>query len=146
MKRNILICVLTIAAFMAAACGGKKAVEMIDSTEDNVMDNFIDSTVEEAKIESTSEQNSDIYKEKTTDYTSADKKIKIVTPDGDIIIRLENNSASDDLLNYLPMTISFEDFNNTEKISYIDEKLDTSHAVTEYICILHSMGKSFSIL
>ncbi len=30
------------------------------------------------------------------------------------------------------MTMHFEDFNNTEKISYMDDKLDTSDAVTEY--------------
>lgn len=69
----------------------------------------------------------------TNDSTSASiDKIKIVTPDGNIIIKLENNKAADDLLNMLPMTVKFKDFNKTEKISYIKGKLDTSDAITEY--------------
>lgn len=129
MKKNILICVLTIIALMAAACGGRKTEQINDSKEYD--DSSMESTVEESSVtESTTVEI--IEKEKNTDYTTDDKKIKIITPDGDIVIRLENNSASDDLLNYLPMTVNFEDFNNTEKISYIDGKLDTSNAVTEY--------------
>lgn len=69
----------------------------------------------------------------TNDSTSASiDKIKIVTPDGNIIIKLDDNKAADDLFNMLPMTVKFEDFNKTEKISYIKGRLDTSDAITEY--------------
>lgn len=69
----------------------------------------------------------------TNDSTITDiDKIKIVTPDGNIIIKLDDNKAADDLLNMLPMTVKFEDFNKTEKISYIKGELDTSDAITEY--------------
>lgn len=39
---------------------------------------------------------------------------------------LVNNSATRDLLSRLPMTVKFEDFHATEKISYLPGKLDLS--------------------
>ena len=69
--------------------------------------------------------------QKSNDAKAAEK-IKITTPDGEIVIALENPAASEDLLSRLPMTLHFEDFNRTEKISYLDTPLDTSGAVTEY--------------
>ena len=41
---------------------------------------------------------------------------------------LEDNSATRDLLARLPLTITFEDYNATEKIAYLPTELDTSDA------------------
>ena len=48
MKKNILICVLTIIALMAAACGGRKTEQINDSKEYD--DSSMESTVEESSV------------------------------------------------------------------------------------------------
>lgn len=74
-----------------------------------------------------------IIKSELNNTQSDHNKIKISTPDGDIVIALEDNSATKDLLGRLPMTLEFEDFNSTEKISQIEgNKLDTSTSVNNY--------------
>lgn len=45
-----------------------------------------------------------------------------------MVVQLEENSAAEDLISRLPMTVSFEDFNGTEKISYLDSALNLSEA------------------
>ena len=68
------------------------------------------------------------------------------------ISTITDNNMQTQQENNNTMTMHFEDFNNTEKISYMDDKLDTSDAVTEYapegrfICILYSLGKSVTVL
>lgn len=53
-------------------------------------------------------------------------RIKLATVDGDIIIKLENNSAAEDLAAMLPLDLDFSDYNNTEKIAYPPEEIDVS--------------------
>lgn len=126
---------MALLMLLVVACGAKKNTQEEDNSEVKTMVNTTGNT------ESSTAENVTKEAEKT-ELVSAQptakkneitqNKIRIATPDGDIIVVLEDNSASADLLNRLPMTVHFEDFNNTEKISYIDGKLDTSNAVTEY--------------
>lgn len=54
-----------------------------------------------------------------------------LTVGGEVLyVDLEDNSAANALLEQLPLTLTFEDFNGTEKIAYLDEALDTSDAPT----------------
>ena len=66
--------------------------------------------------------------ETQTDKASSEKKIKISTDKGNIIVQLEDNSATKDLLGRLPLMLQFENYNDTEKIAYLDTQLDTSDA------------------
>ncbi len=66
--------------------------------------------------------------ETQTNETSNEAKIKISTDNGDIIVQLEDNSATKDLLGRLPLMLQFENYNDTEKIAYLDTQLDTSDA------------------
>lgn len=135
MKKYAVI-FIALLMLLAAACGTKKNTQESDNSEVKIMINTESSTIEnvttevEASEQVSSQQVSTEQAAKENEITQ--NKIRIATPDGDIIVVLEDNSASADLLNRLPMTVHFEDFNNTEKISYIDGKLDTSNAVTEY--------------
>lgn len=53
--------------------------------------------------------------------------LQIITDAGNITVELYDNSATKDLVKRLPMRLSFEDYNEgTEKISYLDEELDTT--------------------
>lgn len=56
----------------------------------------------------------------------AEEKIKLSFDNKEIIVVLENNGTAESLLKQLPLTIKFEDYNSTEKISYLPEKLDIS--------------------
>lgn len=130
MKKYAVI-IMALAMLLAAACGAKENTQETYNSEVKTMINTESSTSENiTKKGETAEQISTQPAAKENEIT--ENKIRIATPKGDIIVVLEDNSASADLLNRLPMTVHFEDFNNTEKISYIDGKLDTSNAVTEY--------------
>ena len=47
---------------------------------------------------------------------------------GSLTLTLEDNSAARSILSQLPMTLTFEDYNGTEKIAYPPEELDLSDA------------------
>lgn len=119
MKKCAVI-IMALAMLFVAACGAKENTQESDNSEVNT------------EISTTGNTESNTAENVTEEAETTENKIRITTPDGDIIVVLEDNSASADLLNCLPMTVHFEDFNNTEKISYIDGQLDTSNAVTEY--------------
>lgn len=53
-------------------------------------------------------------------------RVKLTTADGDIIIKLENNSAAENLAAMLPLDLDFDDYNSTEKIAYPPEEIDVS--------------------
>lgn len=55
-------------------------------------------------------------------------RIKFSFNNKEIIVLLEDNSASRSLLAQLPLEIKFENYENTEKISYLPKKLDISEA------------------
>lgn len=46
----------------------------------------------------------------------------------EVVVTLEDNPASRDLVSLLPLTLSFEDYNGTEKIAYPPRKLKTQGA------------------
>lgn len=58
----------------------------------------------------------------------AEEKIKFSFDNKEIIVVLENNSAAESLLKQLPLTLEFEDYSSTEKITYLPQKLDISQA------------------
>lgn len=47
---------------------------------------------------------------------------------GSLTLTLEDNSAARSLLSQLPLTLTFEDYNGTEKIAYLPEELELSDA------------------
>lgn len=57
-----------------------------------------------------------------------EKKIRLILSDGEIVVNLEENSATDDLLGRLPLVMKFDDYNETEKISSLDSELNVSDA------------------
>lgn len=72
------------------------------------------------------EKNSEVEKalnEKEQSHTTTQRQLRLSWSDKEIIVDLEENSTVDDLVSSLPMTISLEDYNNTEKIAYLDNEL-----------------------
>jgi hypothetical protein len=50
-------------------------------------------------------------------------RIKLIFNKGEIIVRMNDNQATKDLINMLPLKLDFSDYAGTEKISYLPEKL-----------------------
>lgn len=55
-------------------------------------------------------------------------RVKLTVGDTVLYATLQDNSASRSLLAQLPMSLSFSDYNSTEKIAYPDKSLDVSDA------------------
>ncbi|WP_276818994.1 cyclophilin-like fold protein [Mailhella massiliensis] len=53
------------------------------------------------------------------------KKIKLLFAGEQAVVVLDDHPAVRDLLSMLPMTVTFEDYNGIEKISYLQRKLHT---------------------
>ncbi|MDO4365083.1 MAG: flavodoxin, partial [Clostridia bacterium] len=54
------------------------------------------------------------------------KRMKLTANEKEIIIKLNSNATTADLISTLPCELDFSDFNNTEKIAYPTKTLDTS--------------------
>lgn len=59
-----------------------------------------------------------------------DQKIRLSINGKEAIVILDNNSASKSFAAMMPLTLTFEDYNGTEKISYLPKKLDIANAPT----------------
>ena len=55
-------------------------------------------------------------------------RIRLIFGNEELVATLEDNPASRDLVSMLPLTLHFEDYNGTEKISYPPRKLNTRGA------------------
>lgn len=55
-------------------------------------------------------------------------QLTLTTAGGTLTVTMEDNSAARSLLAQLPLTLTFEDYNGTEKIAYPPEALDLSDA------------------
>lgn len=56
------------------------------------------------------------------------ERIKFSFEGKEVVVLLRDNSAANSLLEQLPLTLKFEDYAGTEKISYPPEKLDIEKA------------------
>lgn len=66
------------------------------------------------------------------EVNSKNARIKIKIMDKELIAVMEDNPTTKDLLNMLPLTMSFKDFSGAEKISYPPNKLSTEKAPEGY--------------
>ena len=61
--------------------------------------------------------------------TAAGDVVKMTFAGHEIVIDLLDNPMAQAFLNRLPMTLTFEDFNGNEKISYLQQKLSTAGGI-----------------
>lgn len=87
----------------------------------------------ESKQESLTKTASSIVSEITDSAAeiapTAEKRIKFSFATGEVIVLLEKNLATEDLLSKLPLRLDFEDFAQSEKIAYLKNDLDTSETI-----------------
>ena len=87
-----------------------------------------ESTVTEGFRGTTSTTNSQIatWLEENDFSQTTSIKMKLTTTMGDIIIKLNNSNAAQNLAAMLPLDLDFSDYNGTEKIAYPPEDIDVS--------------------
>jgi hypothetical protein len=80
----------------------------------------------------TDEQNNPISKDSAIDNGGLtfmeDSRVKLTFNNEEVIVNMYDNPTSRDFLTQLPLTLTFEDYATTEKISYLDRKLFTKDA------------------
>jgi hypothetical protein len=59
-------------------------------------------------------------------------RIRFRFSDKEIIVSMVDNSAARSLVEMLPLTLRFQDYAGSEKISYLPEELDTSDVPAGY--------------
>ena len=119
MKKAISILLSIVVCICFSACDVQTALQTSSQpdsmteqtdTEDNSF------TVSEST--QTSATNND-----TTE--NSERKVKLIIADTEISITLYDTPAANSLYEMLPIELTFEDFNATEKISYLPDKLST---------------------
>lgn len=87
------------------------------------------------------EENNEIIENVVTNVTvdeeivtnlNKETRIKLTIDNEEIYVRLDNNKSSKQFLEMLPLTLEFEDYNETEKIATLPEKLSTEDAPSGY--------------
>ncbi len=98
---------------------------MQNDTNNNVVENSIDDNTTEIN----ESQNSQSEGEEV-DMENA--RIKLTVNGNEVFVRLDDNVASREFLEILPLTLTFEDFNNTEKIATLPTELSTEGLPSGY--------------
>ena len=98
---------------------------MQNDTNNNVVENSIDDNTTEIN----ESQNSQSEGEEV-DMENA--RIKLTVNGNEVFVRLDDNVASRDFLEMLPLTLTFEDFNSTEKIATLPGELSTEGLPSGY--------------
>lgn len=118
--KQITICLLIammLVSFSACANSTQEANQPLSSA--NASDTFI-SEPEITESDDINSSNSIIPNETQT--------VKMTVGENELYITIYDNPTSRNFLSKLPLTLTFEDFNATEKISYLPETLTTEDA------------------
>ncbi len=115
----------TIMPFCTSGSSGiSSSVSVIESicTNSTVTDGFRGSaSVSDSQIKEWLDNNN--YAKATPNISAQQQKIRLSWRDKEAVIALEENATTADFLSKLPMTVKFEDYNHTEKISRLDEEI-----------------------
>ena len=95
----------------------------------NVLTGSIENNTEDNNV--STEPNAQIQGD---EETLKNARIKLtVNGNEEVFVKLEDNQASRDFLEMLPLTLTFEDFNSTEKIATLPNELSTEGQPSGYI-------------
>ena len=97
----------------------------IANTDNEILSN---SNIENANANNTAENS--VSEGEEVDMENA--RIKLTVNGNEVFVKLDDNQASRDFLEMLPLTLTFEDFNNTEKIATLPSELSTEGLPSGY--------------
>ena len=132
----IIILILIIGGFVYFLGNYNKQTDNLSKDITNTEKNDSPNNQQIGEEEFTQENNASLEKEigniESDKKMSTNKRIKLSFDNEELYVTLENNNSTQDFLKMLPLTIKFEDYNNTEKIAMLDTKLDTTDAPSGY--------------
>ncbi|AZV43360.1 hypothetical protein BAOM_2751 [Peribacillus asahii] len=117
---------LIVSLMFLTACNNRPNEENTNSEESLTIH-------QNSKQESTAdESNNEDSQDSTLDNEEADAmedtRINLTFNNEEVIVSIDDNPTSKDFLSMLPLTLTFEDYAGTEKISYPSNKLSTEEA------------------
>lgn len=99
---------------------------MQNDTTNNVTDNVVNdnNTTNVNEIQNLQNEGEEVEMENA--------RIKLTVNGNEVFVRLDDNVASKEFLEMLPLTLTFEDFNSTEKIATLPGELSTEGLPSGY--------------
>lgn len=139
MKKIVLIIILLIiivgiiAGIIYFNSRENESIES-NSLSQETMQNDTTNNVEENSIEyNTTEVNESQNSESEGEEVEMENaRIKLTVDGNEIFVNLDDNQASREFLGMLPLTLTFEDFNSTEKIATLPDELSTEGLPSGY--------------
>ena len=137
MKKIVLIIALVIIIGIIIGC----TVYNFTSDEENSTNqseqlgtvNTNNETLLNSNMENTNTDNTvEISQNGGDESTMKNARIKLTVDGNEIYINLDDNQASREFLGMLPLTLTFEDFNSTEKIATLPDELSTEGLPSGY--------------
>lgn len=119
MKKVLSFALVLMMFFTLAACSNKNNYEYNTNGGGMVRNNSSDKQISTAN-KSNSGNNKDSKIE--------DVRVKLTFEGEEVIVKMYDNLTSRDFLTLLPLTLKFEDYAGTEKISYLPRKLSVQNA------------------
>lgn len=134
MKKSILLflCVLLCLGF--AACAEQKTTPSVSDQSSHQEQSDIQNGTEVSENQSADSKQPESSSNTETSGTpeTEERKVKLTIAGQEYNVTLYDTPAANALYDMLPLTLTFEDFNNTEKIAYMDNELPTEGEPDEF--------------
>ena len=140
MKKSVLIIILLIIV-IAIIVGivyfstreNENNIESTNSLNQEMAQNNLENDITtNNEIENTVSDNN-ILQNEGENVSMENARIKLtVNENNEVYVRLDDNVASRDFLEMLPLTLTFEDYNNTEKIATLPSELNVDGLPSGY--------------
>lgn len=132
MKKLIAFMLSSLLLFSLTACGAKESG--VTETTDNAEIASEQSSADNADLSASNAEPTqtiagDSALSEATEETMINR-IRLTVNGETAIVELLDNDAAADFLSMLPLTVTFEDYNNTEKIATLPRELDIGGAPT----------------
>ena len=137
MKKVILIIIFFIIVagiIVSIVYFNSRDNESNNSLSQETMENDINNNVTENGINNNTTDVNEIQNSQSEgeDVSMENARIKLTVNGNEVFVRLDDNVASREFLEMLPLTLTFEDFNSTEKIATLPEELSTEGLPSGY--------------
>lgn len=155
MKKGILLFLTTLLCLGLTACteqkttppvSGQSSQQEVPETQSSAEIADAASTLEDSQQEESDTQSgAKIEKNQSTDLQelqsdsedteapeSQERKLKMLVDEQELDVTLYDTPAANALYDMLPLTLTFEDFNNTEKIAYLETQLPAEGEPDEF--------------
>lgn len=125
MTKKTIAAVMLVTIMSLSACGTETGQGAdVRPPEAGMTESYTETAVQ--SLESTIAGDGVVDKRETVKPTEAEtfeqtNWLKITMENGEIIIALEDNPTSRNLITHLPMNLVFQDYNQTEKIAYLPD-------------------------